>query len=99
MPGAGPEHERPIPKMHCPAAAPHAQMREKASLKRRLSYLLKGPSGYIVRCSVVLIINHDQRESSSERLFIYLTFFCIGAMSKNREKNKLRGKKAEILIS
>ena len=29
---------------------------------------------------------HDQRESSSERLFLYLTFFCIGAMCKNREK-------------
>jgi len=25
--------------------------------------------------------------------FLYLTFFCIGAMSENREKNKLRGKK------
>ena len=48
MPGAGPEHERPIPKMRCPAAAPHAQMRQKASLKRRLSYLLKGPSAYRV---------------------------------------------------
>ena len=25
--------------------------------------------------------------------FLHLTFFCIGAMSVNREKNKLRGKK------
>ena len=25
---------------------------------------------------------HDHRESSSERFFLYLTFFCIGAMCK-----------------
>ena len=33
---------------------------------------------------------HDHRESSSERLFLYLTFFCIGAMSNDRENNKFR---------
>ena len=48
MPGAGPEHERPIPKMRCLAAAPHAQMREKNIVEAWLSYLLKGPSGYRV---------------------------------------------------
>ena len=69
MSGAGPEHERPIPKMRCPAAAPHAQMRQKAPLKRRLSYLLKGPSGYRVRAMMgsraVLVVNPSRLRQAS----------------------------------
>ena len=58
----------------------------------RVLYKWQGAVVYhIYKCNH--FVYHDQRESSSERYFLYLPFFTIGAFALGRGENKTRGKK------